>query len=637
MLTVNNLTKSYGSRILLDNVSLRILPGEKIGFIGANGTGKTTFLKIISGEEKFDSGECFFDDSATTVSFLSQIVTVKPYNTVYNEVKSGIKGFAELEMQLREVEEEMLADSEDPLKIEDSVRKYGELREKFDHMGGDDADWQIDRILLGLGFSLSDKERFVSEFSGGWKMRIEFAKLLLRKSDLLILDEPTNHLDLKAVMWLEDYLSSYQGSVIIVSHDRYFLNKTVTKIVSLASQTLKTYNGNYDNFVKQRNLEQEILEKTYKEQQKRLERENIFIERFRYKATLASRVKSKEKMISKRELVEKPIGPDKKIHLNFGFDDSTMTTVFQMKNLEKQFTDLTVSFSGGSDIYAGDRIALIGDNGTGKSTLLSILSGKDKYFSGKLKVHAAANIKYYLQNQELILDDNKSVIEEIQAVAPPDMTITTIRTLLGSFLFRGDDVFKKIEVLSGGEKARLALAMTISSPSNVLLLDEPTNHLDIDSREALAVALDSYQGTIIIVSHDRYFLDQICNRVLVLDSGSLTSYDGDYSFYLEKVQLAEKFVKSNTRQEPAKHNKKKTIASQPKDTIDRQIKQIESDITKLENRLVEIENEMSSQDNLSDPDKISELSHEYNSVNKKIDFLMKDYEEIFNKISSMVK
>ena len=630
MLTVNHLTKSYGSRVLLDNVSLRVLPGEKIGFIGANGTGKTTFLKIISGEENFDSGECLFDDSGTTVSFLSQIVTVKPYNTVYNEVKSGIKGFAELEMQLREAEEEMLAYSNEPLKVEESVQRYGELREKFEHLGGDDANWQIDRILLGLGFSLSDKERFVSEFSGGWKMRIEFAKLLLRRSDLLILDEPTNHLDMKAVMWLEDYLSSYQGAVIIVSHDRYFINKTVTRIISLSAKTLKTYNGNYDNFVTQRNLEQEILEKTYKEQQKRLEHELIFIERFRYKATLASRVKSKEKMISKRELIEKPLSHDKKIHLNFGYDDRSMTTVFQMKNLEKQFTDLTVSFNGEADINAGDRIALIGDNGTGKSTLLSILSGRDKYFSGKLKTHQAANIKYYLQNQELILDDDKTVLEELQNVAPPEMTITALRTLLGSFLFKGDDVFKKVEVLSGGEKARLALAMTISSDSNVLLLDEPTNHLDIDSREALAIALDSYQGTIIVVSHDRYFLDQICNRVFALDRDNLSVYEGDYSFYLEKTRQTEK---SNYKQAAIKQPKKKVAIVSSKDNPDKIIKQIELDITTLEKRLNTIENEMSLQENISDHIKLSELSREYGSVSQKIDLLMSEYEDLFKKIS----
>ncbi len=639
MLTVNNLTKSYGSRVLFENVSLRILPGEKIGFIGANGVGKTTFLKILSGSEEFDGGEYFFDDSSSTVSFLSQIVTLKPYNRVYDEVKSGLGGFVELEMKLRAAEEDMIAFSEDPLRLEEAVANYGNLREEFEHAGGDDIEWQIDRILLGLGFSLQDKYRSVSEFSGGWKMRIEFAKLLLKKSDLLILDEPTNHLDMKAISWLEEYLSEYPGAVIIVSHDRYFLNNIVKKVISFSGKTLKVYNGNYDDFVKQQNLERELAEKAYKDQQKRLEKELIFIERFRYKATLASRVKSKEKMISKRDMVGAPAARDKSIHLSFGYDDSHMTTVFKFKDLEKTYANLTVPFMGEAEITAGDRISLIGENGTGKSTLLSMLSGRDKDFSGRLRVHPAVNLKYYLQNQELALNESNTVLEELQTVAPPEMTITSLRNLLGSFLFRGDDVFKRVDVLSGGEKARLALAMTISSPSNVMMLDEPTNHLDIESREALAVALDAYKGTVIIVSHDRYFIDQICNRVFELEDGFINIYEGDYSFYVEKkkatsVQVP---VAQTTLSKPAKKavSAGRNNAAEESVSLEKKLREIEILSGECDREIGNVETLLASPEVMSDSGRLVEMSKYYGELKEKSNTYFAEYESIFKRLSSI--
>ncbi len=627
MLTVNNLTKSFGSRVLLDNISVRILPGEKIAFIGANGTGKTTFLKIVAGSEIYDSGEIVFDDRSAVISFLSQIVTVKPYNKVYDEIKMGVAGFAQLELKLREAEEALSLFSEDSSKLDAAINNYAQTRDEFEKLGGDDIEWQIDRIMLGLGFSLKDKDRFVSEFSGGWKMRIEFAKLLLRKSDLLILDEPTNHLDVKAISWLEDYLCEYSGAVILVSHDRYFINRVASRILSLSNQKIKSYTGNYDAFVKQRNEEIEQLEKRYKLEQKQLEHDRRFIERFRYKATLATRVKSREKMIAKRDLIDLPLTKERCIHLGFEFDEKQMTTVFSLKDLEKHFNSKTVSFEGEAQIVAGDRVALIGENGSGKTTFLNILSGKDKDYSGKLKTHNSALIRYYMQNQELFLHDDKTVLDELSDWAP-DKTVTALRSMLGAFLFRGDDVYKKVEVLSGGEKARLALAITISAPSNIIFLDEPTNHLDIASREALALALDAYEGTIILVSHDRYFIDQICGRIFEIDGSTLSVYNGDYTFYYEQKQkqiLKEIKPLSSQKKVLKKNAKSFKQGEKSAETSLGRSDEIEALIISKEKEIAQLETMLSDPKVIEQSNKLKELSLVYSGLRDEIELLWNNY------------
>ena len=638
MITVTNLNKSYGGDSILENVSFRILPKDRIGFIGSNGAGKTTLLKILAGHEEYDSGSIVLENPSMKISLLSQLVTLKPYNKVADEMKLAVSDILGLEAEIRAVEEDMNLFADDPEKLDEAIKKYGVLLEKYEHMNGDDISWETDKILLGLGFSLSDKDRYVSEFSGGWKMRLEFAKLLLRKSDLLMLDEPTNHLDMHATEWLENYLASYPGAIIAVSHDRYFLNRISAKTLYLANRHVKLYTGNYDSFVKQKDEEEELLYKKYKEQQKMLEHDLHFIERFRYKATLATRVKSREKMLAKKQLIEAPMSKEKQVHVNFDFDSRQMTKVMEMHDIEKHFDSLTVSLHGDIEINAGERIAFIGENGCGKSTLFNIISGHDRKYIGKLKVHPAANIKYYYQNQDISLIDSNTAFQEMERVAPNGMTVTEIRTRLAAFLFFGDDVFKTVSVLSGGERARLSLAMLLCSSANVIMLDEPTNHLDIPSREALSEALNSFEGTVLIVSHDRYFIDQVCDRVIEIKDGRMESYMGNYSWYLtKKQQLAkkkefeEKSAKRNSENKPIV---RKSIVKPKAVSIEKMIKEKEKEIERAELRLKTTEELMSDPDIASDLSKISKLSEDYGKISEEIEKLFAEYEELTEQLEN---
>lgn len=624
MITLNSISKSFADRELFSDLSLRILPGEKLGLIGANGTGKSTIMKIIAGEESVDAGEVIYDDSSISIASFAQLSDIKQYNTLYDEVKTGILEYSEYLIRLREAECELAAAADSPELLEKAMENYSAIREKYELLGGDDIEWKINRVLLGLGFSLSDKTRYVSEFSGGWKMRIDFAKLLLKESDLLLLDEPTNHLDLKAIDWLESYIAEYSGAVLIVSHDRYFLNQTVSSILSLSGGKLRRYIGGYDDYIKQRNEELELQERAYKNQQKQLQHDLRFIERFRYKATLATRVKSREKAVAKRELIEQPLKQDKSISLVFDYDKREMASVFTFKNLVKEFPTKRISFAGEVEIHTGDRVALTGENGSGKTTLLNILSGRDRQFKGILKVHPAVSLSYYLQNQEMVLHPDWTVYDEL-ANAAPDRTVTGIRTMLAAFLFKGDDVFKKVGVLSGGERVRLALAITVASPSNVILLDEPVNHLDIDSREALAAALDQYDGTMIIVAHDRYFIDQLCNRVFEIKDDKLSIYEGDYSYYHEciakKIPIASDKKRAEVQKKKIKLSAKRSAKGEHPITIE----SLELQIQEKEHEKSKLEAAMCESENISNLDKLNILLLQYQNIVKELDNLWDKY------------
>ncbi len=633
MLTVSCLNKSFGGNSVLEDVSFRVLPREKIGFIGPNGSGKTTLLRIIAGMEPFDSGGLLFEDCGTRVSLLSQLVTLKPYHRVSDEMRLASGEIASVQASLRAAEEEMASLADDPVRLDEAVAAYGLLRDRFDQLSGGDIEWEIDKILQGLGFSLGDKDRYVSEFSGGWQMRLEFAKLLLRKSDLLLLDEPTNHLDMQAVQWLEDYLASYPGALIIVSHDRYFLNRVTSKTLALSNRRVRVYSGNYDFFVRQSAAEAEQELKRYKEQQKRLEHDMRFIERFRYKATLATRVKSREKMVARRETVEAPERKGRSVRVNLEYEERQMTTVFKLRNLAKSFPSLTIEYCGEVDVDAGEKVALVGPNGCGKTTLLNILSGRDRSYSGRLKVHPAAVVKYYHQNQSETLVEENTAMEEMERVAPFGMTVTEIRTRLAAFLFFGDDVFKRVSVLSGGERARLSLAMMLCTPCNALLLDEPTNHLDIDSRDALASALLDFDGTVVVVSHDRYFIDQICTRVIEIDGRSLESYPGNYSWYFARKKQKE--AQAASRNVAAAHDRPRPASSVPAKSapsrdagLKRRIERKEMEIEAAERRMRTIEELLADPGVSSDAARVSGLSTEYGELSKSLERLFEEYGEL---------
>jgi ATP-binding cassette, subfamily F, member 3 len=629
MIQLRNIEKSYGGDTILRKVNLHLTPGEKVGLIGPNGSGKTTLLRIIRKELDPDGGSVIYL-SAIRTALLSQEVTVKPYYTLLQEMKRALPDIMRLERELRSKEEEMISWADDSERMEHLVEEYSTLQERFEQESGRDLLWKIDLVIQGLGFSLADRDRRVSEFSGGWHMRIELAKLLLQEVDLLLLDEPTNHLDLAATRWLEEYLKEYPGALLIVSHDRYFLNKIISRTIHIERGLVTDYSGNYDAFVVQRQAHREQQEKAYLEQQKKLEKDMRFIERFRYKARLASRVKSREKMILRTEIVEAPLHDEKTINLSFSYEESQMTMVFRFRNLEKEYSSRLVSLSGEIEILNGERIAIIGENGSGKTTLLRILGGVDPHFRGKLKTHDHAVISFYQQNQQTQLKEEHTVIESLEYVAPQGFTIRELRTILGCFLFRGDDVFKKVSMLSGGEKARLSLAQIVCSSSNVLLFDEPTNHLDIDSREALAEALKDYEGTILIVSHDRYFIDQICTRVLELRDGQLESYPGNYSYYLRKREEAQRARTAEIIPEKKKtfHGKKQKLPPSPEKLLKKQIGEVEEAIMMLEIRIKELEASFEVPGILQDPRRIQELSQEYAGKKEELERLFERYEEL---------
>lgn len=633
MIDLHNVSKDFGGDSILTNVSFRISPGAHVGLIGANGSGKTTLLRILAGHLIPDRGEVI-RTAPIRSALLAQEVTVKSYNTLLAEMKRALPEVIRLEEDMRTKEEEMILWARDEERMETLVAEYALLQERFEHYGGDDFLWKIDCVIQGLGFSLKDRERKVCEFSGGWQMRIELAKLLLKEVDLLLLDEPTNHLDLAATKWLEEYLREYPGALIIVSHDRRFLNRLISRTIHIERCAVTSYSGNYDSFYSQRKAAREIQEHAYLEQQKKLAHDQRFIERFRFKARLASRVKSREKMLERLDRVSAPPDEEKTIRLSFSFEESRMTSVFSFRDLQKDYGTHTVSLTGEVEIRAGERVAIIGENGSGKTTLLRILSGAERSFRGRLKVHESAVIGFYEQNHQTQLRDHHTVIESLQWAAPPDHSVTRIRTLLGRFLFQGDDVFKKVEVLSGGEKARLSLAQIVCSSSNVLLLDEPTNHLDIDSRESLAESIDEYEGTVLVVSHDRHFIDQVCTRVLVLEKGELRSYPGNYSFY-EKKREEESRAKASGlipgKGRAAGARRAKTPPS-PERAVRKQIAEIEERISALEAELKEIERSFQDSSRVTDRHALQQLSEEYALKKNEIEALFERYEALHESI-----
>ena len=537
MIRFEGVSKIYSTDVVLKNISWEIKKGEKVGLVGSNGAGKSTQFKILIGEEEQTSGT-IIKEGNPKIAHLKQEFDCNLNFSVRQELESSFKDIQIVAIKLLEIENKMksldIKKNSDELEI--FVNQLAKYQAKFEALGGYKMQSDVEKILPKLGFSIEDADKLVGNFSGGWQMKVALGKIILQKPDLLLLDEPTNHLDLDTIFWLEEYLSSLKIAVIIISHDRYFLDKLCKKIIFVDRGTSETYNGNYSFFVEQKSLNEESQNKAYQLQQKEIELQKRYIDRFRASATRSSQAKSREKQLKKISKIEAPIAKSKSPVFNFPECPRSGKLVLNIKNLSHSFEDKILFLDINLKISSGEKIAILGPNGCGKSTLLKIIMKKISPEIGEINLGKHNIItSYYEQNQAEALSLNERVIDLI-CNKSPEWSQKKVRTFLGGFGFQNETVFKYIKQLSGGEKARLALALMIINPSNFLLLDEPTNHLDLQSKENLELAIKNYKGSLLIISHDRYFISKVANRIIEIKDSKLFSYDGNYEYFLEKTQ-----------------------------------------------------------------------------------------------------
>ncbi len=533
ILEIRNIQKAYGGNVLFTDCSARLGVRDRVGLVGPNGSGKTTLFRILAGEEAPDGGEISMRRDLR-IGFLSQDPTPSRCPTLLEEIQEGVKDLSALEHKLILLREE-ISDEKDAQALERLAQAYGRLEEMYARKGGYTLESQAKAILQGLGFREQDFHRSPEEFSGGWRMRLALAKILLADPDLLLLDEPTNHLDLESLIWLEDYLSQYLGTVLMVSHDRNFLNRIAIKIWAIEAREIVSYDGNFEAYLHAREKKTVILQAALENQQRRIEQTERFIERFRYKATKARQVQSRIKRLEKIDRIELPEAT-RSVRFTFPQPVRSGRVVTELRGLRKAYGEVQVYAGVDLVIHRGDKIALVGPNGAGKSTLIKLLAGVLDPDGGTISRGIHVTSAYFAQHQLELLDPSKTVWEEIFSLAQ-DESISFLRGLLGAFLFSGEEVEKRVSVLSGGEKSRLVLAKMMMRPANFLLLDEPTNHLDMAAREVLEKALREFQGTLAFITHDRHLINAIANKVLEVQAGHLTVYPGNYEDYLYKKKL----------------------------------------------------------------------------------------------------
>ena len=593
MIRLIRIDKQFVTKKIFDQADLHIKPGERVGLVGPNGAGKTTLLKIIRGLEPVDGGEVIIAKSKT-IGYLEQDITETPAETVLEEVMRGFPEIAQTEGKLIELEHALAEQPHD----EALLKKYGKLREAFEQMDGYKIESNARAILTGIGFAPEKHKSPVRNFSGGWMMRLALARLLMQQPDILMMDEPTNHLDLNSIIWLENFLQAYEGTVLLISHDQSFLNRVVNRVVEISNQQLIGYAGNYDAYLEEKAARMELTIAAYKNQQRKLAETERFIERFRYKATKARQVQSRVKQLEKVERVELPEESNHNMHFHFPQPERSGNIVAELQGIEKRYGDNVVYRKLDLHIQRQQKIALVGHNGAGKSTLQKILADTTDIQAGSCKLGHNVQPYYYAQHQLDILNASNTILEELIETVP-DKPEQWLRSLAGMFLFPGDDVFKKITVLSGGEKARVALAKMLARPANFLILDEPTNHLDIHAREILQQALIDYEGTSIFISHDRTFINAVATQVIEVDHGNLREFIGDYDYYLWKKQQEAQDVQPEKTATPAKQNDDSGNAASKKDERrlraqlrqerQRRLKPLEDALAKSEQRIAELE------------------------------------------------
>ncbi len=538
MIRLENISKIYDTHVVLKNINWEIKKGERIGLVGSNGAGKSTQFKILIGEVEQTSGNVIKEGNPK-IAHLKQELDCNLNRSVRDELQSSFQEIKIVSNNLLEIEKKMksLDINKDSKELNLLVTKLAKYQEEFEALGGYKMQAEVEKILPKLGFSVDQADKLVGNFSGGWQMKIALGKIILQNPDLVLLDEPTNHLDLETIFWLEQYLSSLKIAIILISHDRYFLDKLCKKIVFIERGISETYNGNYSFFVEQKALNEESQNKAFQMQQKEIEIQKRYIERFRASATRSTQAKSREKQLKKISKIDAPISKSKSPSFQFPECPRSGRTVLNIENLSHSFADQILLLDVNLKVSAGEKIAILGPNGCGKSTLLKLIMKKMDPEIGEITL-GRHNIftSYYEQNQAEALSLEEKAIDLIFKKAP-EWSQKKVRTFLGGFGFHNDAVFKYVKQLSGGEKARLALALMIMNPSNFLLLDEPTNHLDIQSKENLELAINNYKGTVLIISHDRYFISKTANKIIEIKDSKLTTYNGNYEYFLEKQKV----------------------------------------------------------------------------------------------------
>lgn len=634
VLSCNNLYKSFGIDSILENICFTVNEGDKIGIIGINGTGKTTLMKIISGEYGYDDGDIYTSKDCE-IGYLQQNTNFLSNNTILEEVLEVFKPLINMENYLRELEHKIAEEgSKDNSPIlEKLMNDYSHTLEDFASKNGYGYKSEAKGVLKGLGFKDEYMDKPINILSGGEKTRVLLGKLLLKKPTLLLLDEPTNHLDSEAIEWLEFFLKQYKGTVMLISHDRYFLDQVVDRVFEIHNKKLKTYNGNYSKFIELSKVEKELELKKYEDQQKDLKKQEESIERLKSygREKHLKRARSKEKALDKVDVLDKPEAYRKKARIQFNPSISSGNDVLHVNDLSMAY-DERVLFKGVNfDIYRGEKVALIGPNGIGKSTLFKIIMKELTPICGDFKLGTNVNVSYFHQEQKTLNLDN-TIIDEIWD-SNEKLTQTEIRNMLGSLLFEAEEVFKKISTLSGGERARIAILKLILSNANFLLLDEPTNHLDIDSKEVLEEALENYTGTIFTISHDRYFLNTVVDKILVLSENGITEYLGNYDYYINKKRETEEMSaiveveeKTKTQLKDEKRKEKEQREKEKKNKY--KIKIIEQEIEEIEAKIEELNHLLCQEEVYSNPDKSKEVSLEKTNFEDKLSSLYETWEEL---------
>lgn len=643
----NNVTFEFGARVIVADATWHIHPGERIGLIGYNGTGKSTMLKLIVGQYAPSAGTVE-KGRGVTIGYLHQDLLSFDTNDSILEVAMGaFERIKQLEKEIEELGIQLEATSDEKL-----LEQYTDKLHELEVLGGYTIHHRTEEVLQGLGFNNADLNRPYKEFSGGWRMRVLLAKMILQAPDVLLLDEPTNHLDLPSIEWLEKYLTHYQGSVVIVSHDKYFLNRMVNKIVELYQQELHIYSGNYEYYEKEKEIRVEMQQRAYENQQDYIRQQERFIERFKAKASKAAAAQSAMKRLDKIDRIDQVEIERPNLRINFHIDKQPGKVLVDLKGVNKSFGDNIIIENAVAEIERGDKIALIGANGKGKSTVLRIIAGAESYTGERAWGHNVEE-SFYAQHQLEALDLNNTILEEMQTCRS-GKTEVELRSLLGCFLFGGDDTDKRIKVLSGGEKARVALAKVIVSKANFLMLDEPTNHLDMHSVELLADALNKYEGSLIFVSHDRFFISQTANKIWEIIDHEIKEFKGTYTEYMEwKERMAkQQRTKEKETGAGAKEVSKATPApapvakSAPKPALDqeqkkelqrvqKQFSKAEQDLAKAQADVKKLEDQMGNPDNYSDKNKFTTLEQQYKAAQQKAAAANKEYETLFEKVMSM--